>query len=64
MADATKIGTRSFATFLLGDDMRDLHSVPHAERAQADLKQRRFAQKRRDALRSLLLSAAQLGALN
>ena len=63
VADPAQLGTRSFATFLLRDDLRDLHSVSHAERAQAERTQRRFAQKRRDALRSLLLSAAQRGAL-
>jgi hypothetical protein len=63
VADSAQLGTRSFAMFLIGDDLRDLHSVPRVERVQAGRKHRRFAQRRRDALRSLLLSAAQRGEL-
>ena len=63
VADSAQLGTCSFAMFLIGDDLRDLHSVPRVERVQAGRKHRRFAQRRRDALRSLLLSAAQRGEL-
>ena len=63
MAGSSQLGTRSFATFLPGDDLRDLRSVAHAKRAEAERKHRRFAQRRRDALRLLLLSAARYGAL-
>ena len=63
MAGSSQLGTRSFATFLLGDDLRDLRSVAHAKRAEAERKHRRFAQRRRDSLRLLLLSAARYGAL-
>jgi len=63
VAGSSQLGTRSFATFLPGDDLRDLRSVAHAKRAEAERKHRRFAQRRRDALRLLLLSAARYGAL-
>jgi len=62
VADPQLLGSGTFPEYLRGDltNLKDLRGTPLKE---AESKQRRFARKRRDALRELLFGAAQRGAL-
>ena len=58
VADPTRLGTCSFATFLATPEMRDLRGLRSTARRQAEQHQRLVATERRDALRQLLRAAA------
>ena len=63
VANGALLGTRTFPAFLVSDGMQDLRKVRSLERKPAEQQQRHVARQLRDALRELLYSAAQLGAL-